>query len=76
MSIYNCLLNLWLESGFQKQIKVTRKLLMAKAHIRSTSTYHKCMNQLTDLGYISYKPTYDCYTGSKIEIMTEDIFKS
>jgi hypothetical protein len=70
MTIYTCLLNLWLESGFQKQIKVTRKLLMSKAHIRSTSTYHKCMNHLTELGYITYIPTYDSYTGSKIEIMS------
>ncbi len=69
MSIYTCLLNLWLESGFQKQVKVTRKLLMAKAHIKSTSTYHKCMNQLTELGYVKYIPTYDCYSGSKIEII-------
>jgi hypothetical protein len=70
ISIYACLLNLWMESGFQKQIKVTRKILMDKAHIRSTSTYHKCMNHLTKSGYITYIPTYDCYTGSKIEIIS------
>jgi len=72
ISLYTCLLTLWHQSGFQKQIKVTRKILMTKAHFGSTSTYHKCINKLIELGYITYIPTYDCYEGSKIEIILAD----
>ncbi|MET3981498.1 hypothetical protein ABIB39_004111 [Mucilaginibacter sp. UYP27] len=69
ISLYTCLIDLWIESDFQRQIIVSRKILMAKAHFRSTTTYHKCLNQLVEHGYIIYRPTYDSYTGSKIEIL-------
>jgi hypothetical protein len=72
ISLYNALLNIWQQTGFEKQIKVTRKILMAKAHFGSTSTYHKCLNKLIELNYISYNPTYDCYKGSRIEIKLAD----
>lgn len=41
---------------------------MEKAHFKSITTYHKCINQLIKLGYISYLPNYDSYQGSLIEI--------
>lgn len=72
ISLYTCLLNLWQQAGFQKHVKVNRKMLMAKAHIGSTSTYHKCINKLVKLDYIIYLPTYDCYKGSAIEIKMAD----
>ncbi|MET3981505.1 hypothetical protein ABIB62_004119 [Mucilaginibacter sp. UYP25] len=69
ISLYTALLNLWQQNGFQKEIKVTRKLLMAKAHFRSITTYHKSIKCLKDLGYIVYVPTYDSYQGTSIEII-------
>ncbi|MEZ2338437.1 hypothetical protein AB6735_22505 [Mucilaginibacter sp. RCC_168] len=69
ISLYTCMLNLWEQSGFQKQVKVSRKLLMARAHFGSITTYHKCITQLKELGYILYVPTYDSYQGSVIEIV-------
>jgi hypothetical protein len=69
ISLYTCMLNLWEQNGFQKQVKVSRKLLMAGAHFGSITTYHKCIIQLKDLGYILYVPTYDSYQGSVIEIV-------
>jgi len=72
ISLYNSILNIWEQGGFKKQIKVTRKILMAKAHFASTSTYHKCLKKLIELGYISYSPTFNCYKGSKIEIIMAD----
>jgi len=69
ISLYACMLNLWEQSGFQKQVKVSRKLLMARAHFASIITYHRCISRLTELGYIRYLPTYDSYQGSTIEIV-------
>jgi hypothetical protein len=51
-------------------VKISRKKLMTKAHFGSITTYHKCINQLCDFGYILYQPTYDCYAGSVIEVIT------
>ena len=67
--LYVTMLNLWQQCGFKKQVKISREKLMARSHFRSITTYHKCINQLRDFGYILYQPTYDCYTGSVIEIV-------
>ena len=69
ISLYACLLILWVENDFGSQIKITRKNLMAKAHFRSITTYHKCIHQLVELGYITYSPTYDSYQGTTITIL-------
>ena len=69
ISLYFTMLILWQQAGFTKQVRISRKKLMAKAHFGSITTYHKCINQLCDFGYILYQPTYDCYAGSIIEIM-------
>ncbi|RYE55755.1 MAG: hypothetical protein EOP48_09515 [Sphingobacteriales bacterium] len=68
ISLYVGLLDIWRLSDFQKQFKVTRKLLMEKSHFKSITTYHKCIDQLIKLGYISYLPNYDPYQGTLIEI--------
>jgi len=69
ISLYMALLMLWQQGGFQKQVKISRKVLMQNAHIASITTYHKCIGQLSDLGYILYEPTYDRFMGSTIQIL-------
>lgn len=68
ISLYVGLLDIWRLSDFQKQFKITRKLLMEKSHFKSITTYHKCIDQLIKLGYITYLPNYDPYQGTLIEI--------
>lgn len=41
---------------------------MEKSHFKSITTYHKCIDQLIKLGYITYLPNYDPYQGTLIEI--------
>lgn len=69
ISIYVCLLDLWRISDYPKQIKITRKQLMVKAHVKSITTYHKCLDQLVELNYVRYIPTYNSYEGSSVEII-------
>ncbi|RKR84598.1 hypothetical protein BDD43_4844 [Mucilaginibacter gracilis] len=69
VSLFTFLLNLWQKSGYQQQLKVSRKQLMVGGHISSITTYHKCISQLTKLGYILYIPSYDVYKGTKIVIV-------
>ena len=68
ISLYVGLLDIWRTSNFPNQVKITRKILMVKAHFKSITTYHKCIDHLVKLGYINYYPTYDSYQGSFIEI--------
>lgn len=69
ISLYATLLVLWQQSGFSVQVKVSRRSLMTKAHFGSKTTYHKCLSQLCDFGYIVYSPTYDSYSRSTVKII-------
>jgi hypothetical protein len=42
--------------------------LMPLAKISSGRTYHKCIKDLHDFGYIEYEPSYNRFLGSKITI--------
>ena len=49
-------------------VAITRKLVMQLAHVRSLATYHKCIRQLEEYGYIKYKPSYNYYDGTKVTL--------
>lgn len=67
--LYTSILIIWHQNGYNRQLKVSRKQLMAIAHFGSITTYHKCINRLKELNYIIYQPTYDSYQGSIIELV-------
>jgi len=69
ISLYTFILRLWCKSGYQEQIKVSRKQLMKGAHFSSITTYHKCIKRLKELEYIIYLPTYDSYQSSIIQLI-------
>jgi len=49
-------------------IRISRRKLMRLSHIGNFMTYHKCIKELEDFGYISYSPSYNPELGSKILI--------
>ncbi|MCY1525870.1 hypothetical protein D9M68_608700 [compost metagenome] len=55
------------ENGY-KSIQTSRKILMAKSHIGSLPTYHKCLKELVSLKYVNYFPSYNPKLGSRIQI--------
>lgn len=59
MSLYIAILHSWCENQFQPSFCVSRRELMKFAHIGSIATYHKCLKQLIEYGYISYLPSYN-----------------
>jgi len=63
-NLYLAILICWKEQAFPTQIKITRKDLMRRSNIASSSTYHLAINRLVHLGFIRYIPTYDPYQGS------------
>ena len=50
-------------------VTITRKLVMRLSHIQSLATYHKCIRQMEEYGYIKYSPSYNHYRGTTVELM-------
>ncbi len=46
--------------------RVTRKDLMRLSAIRSFNTYHKCLRQLVEQGWIDYRPSYNTVIASQV----------
>jgi hypothetical protein len=48
----------WQKSGYANPFGITRKQLMVYSKIASVATYHKCIKELNELGYIRYQPSF------------------
>lgn len=66
ISMYVSLFQFWNASRFQNPISISRNELMKVSKISAKATYHKCIKQLNDFGYLKYKPSYNPYKGSLI----------
>ena len=61
---------LQLSSGKSKGvISISRKKVMQLAHINSIVTYHKCIKELQQFGYIHYRPSYHPAFGSEVRLL-------
>jgi hypothetical protein len=56
----------WQRSGYSSPFPVTRRELMAHSRIASIATYHKCIRELDEYGYIRYQPSYHPKQGSLV----------
>ncbi|SJN18513.1 hypothetical protein [Sphingobacterium sp. JB170] len=66
VSLFTALFICWQRSGFASPFAVTRRTLMAFSKIASIATYHKCMRELHEYGYIRYQPSYHPAKGSLV----------
>jgi hypothetical protein len=66
VSLYIALFQFWNINRFQNPISITRDEVMLICKISSKATYHKCMKDLNDKGYIKYEPSYNPFKGSII----------
>ena len=66
VSLFTALFIFWQREGFVSPFPITRKTVMAYAKIASIATYHKCMRELDEYGYIRYQPSYHPAKGSLI----------
>lgn len=67
--IYMCLFHKWLLNGLVNPVAISRKQIMEQTHIGSIVTYHKCVRQLRDFGYIIYEPSYNPFIGSYVSLL-------
>ncbi|MBX2888004.1 MAG: hypothetical protein KF829_05075 [Ferruginibacter sp.] len=64
ISMYVSLFQFWNASRFKNPISISRGELMRISKISAKATYHKCMKELNDFGYLKYKPSYNPFKGS------------
>jgi hypothetical protein len=58
ISLFTALFVYLQRNGFESPFPVTRAGLMACSRIASIATYHKCIKELNDFGYIRYQPSF------------------
>ena len=67
--LYASILVLSQQHGSSDTIEVSRRKLMSLSKIKSFATYHKCISELENCGYIKYMPSYHPIFGSQIVIL-------
>ena len=66
ISLYIALFQYWNVNNFQNPISITRDEVMLISKICSTATYHKCMRELNEKGYIKYQPSFNPFKSSMV----------
>lgn len=66
ISMYVSLFQFWNASRFKNPISISRGELMRVSKISAKATYHKCMKELNDFGYLQYRPSYNPFKGSLV----------
>ncbi len=66
VSMFVSLLQFWYINHFVNPVSITRHDLMKVSKINSKATYHKCMRELNEYGYLKYSPSYNSYKGSMV----------
>lgn len=66
ISLYMALLQQWNMKGGRNPIQIERGLIMKAAKINARYTYNKCINELQEYGYITYRPAKGPYSCSDV----------
>ena len=66
VSLFTGLFVHWQRNGYANPFSITRKAIMTFSKIASIATYHKCIKELDEYGYIRYQPSYHPKLGSQV----------
>lgn len=66
IGVYAALLQHYAQSGFANPLHAFSYEIMKIAKLSSAITYHKCIRDLSEYGYIKYIPSFNRKKGSKI----------
>jgi len=69
MGMYVAILQLWYQGGYKNPVAVTRRKILGLSHIGNIVTYHKCIKELEQYGYIRYVPSYHPINGSMVHLI-------
>ncbi len=68
ISLYLALFQFWNINHFQNPISISRNEMMRLSKISALGTYHKCIKELQQFGYIEYIPSFNPYKGSMVNL--------
>ncbi len=59
ISLYMALFQFYNLNGFQNPVLITRAAVMELSKIWGLATYHRCIKDLDNFGYIEYRPSFN-----------------
>ncbi len=65
--LYCVLVSFWLKNECNNPVPITRKIILGFAKM-SVATYHKCVSDLNNYGYIIYQPSFNPNIGSRVYV--------
>jgi hypothetical protein len=71
IGIYVALLQYWQAHGCQNPVCVYSYELMRVAKISAATTWHKCVRDLHEFGYIRYEPSFKRNRRSKVYLLLD-----
>ena len=69
ISLYMALFQFYNLNRLTNPILITRTAVMEVAKISGLATYHKCMKDLVEYGYIQYQPSYNPSISSRVYLL-------
>ena len=66
ISLFTALFVQWQRNDFKSPFPIKRKESMGFSRIASVATYHKCIRELDEYGYIHYQPSFHPAKGSLV----------
>lgn len=72
VSLYISLFTLWNLNRFENPISINREEVMKISKIGSKNTYHKCLKELDQFGYLEYLPSHNPLKGSLVNMLNFD----
>jgi len=69
ISLYMALFQFYNLNRLTNPIAITRTSVMEVAKIRGLATYHRCMKDLVECGYIQYEPSFNPVVSSRVYLL-------
>jgi hypothetical protein len=69
IGIYAALLQYWQMNNYPMPLEVFSHDIMPIAKVSASKTYHRCIRDLNDYGYLEYIPSYNKHSGSKVYLV-------
>lgn len=69
ISLYMALFQYWNANRFQNPISISRNEMMCVSKINAKATYHKVIKELHEFGLIVYRPSFNPFRGSEVELV-------
>lgn len=69
IGLYAALLQYWAAHQYQNPVQAYRHEIMQLAKISTKTTYHKCIKDLNQYGYIRYEPSHKKNVSSRLYLL-------